>query len=76
MKKNQYVVPTKDGWGIRGENNERLTKTFEKKSDAIECAKDIAKNQKSELTILKKDGQIQNKNSYGNDPMPPKDKKP
>lgn len=76
MKKNQYVVPTKDGWGVRGENNERLTKKFDKKSDAVECAKDIAKNQKSELTILKKDGQIQNKNSYGNDPMPPKDKKP
>lgn len=76
MGKNQYVVPTEDGWGVRGENNEKLTKKFDKKDDAIDYAKDIAKNQQSELTILKKNGQIQNKNSYGNDPNPPKDMKP
>ena len=75
MGKNQYVVPTEGGWGVRGEKNEKLTKKFEQKADAIDYAKDIAKNQQSELTILKKDGQIQNKNSYGNDPNPPKDKK-
>ncbi len=76
MGKIQYVVPTDDGWGVRGENNEKLTKKFDKKSDAVDYAKDIAKNQKPELTILKKDGKIQNKNSYGNDPNLPKDKKP
>ncbi|GGK20559.1 hypothetical protein GCM10007962_13360 [Yeosuana aromativorans] len=76
MGKNQYVVPTDDGWGVKGEKNEKLTKKFNKKAEAVDYAKDIAKNQKSELTILKKDGKIQNKNSYGNDPNPPKDKKP
>jgi len=76
MGKNQYVVPTDDGWGVQGEKNEKLTKKFTKKVDAVDYAKEIAKNQKSELTILKKDGKIQNKNSYGNDPNPPKDKKP
>jgi hypothetical protein len=30
---------------------------------------------KSELTILKKNGQIENRNSYGKDPFPPKDRK-
>ena len=35
----------------------------------------LAKNQKSELTVLGKNGKIQNKNSFGNDPNPPKDKK-
>jgi len=76
MGNNQYVVPTENGWGVRKESSEKLTKKFDKKEDAVDYAKEIAKNQKSELTILKKDGTIQNKNSYGNDPNPPKDRKP
>lgn len=74
-KKNQYVVPTKDGWGVRSENSERLTIKTETKAEAVKIATSIAKNQHSELTILGGDGKIQNKNSYGNDPFPPKDKK-
>lgn len=41
--KNQYVVPTEDGWGLRGENNEKLTKKFDKKVDAIDYAKILQK---------------------------------
>lgn len=73
--KNQYVVPTKEGWGVKGEGNSKLTVKTENKADALKIGKEIAKNQQSELTILGKDGKIQNKNSYGNDPFPPKDNK-
>jgi len=73
--KNQYVVPTKDGWGVRGEGNSKLTLKTDTKAEALKLGTSIAKNQQSELTILKKDGKIQNKNSFGNDPNPPKDKK-
>lgn len=72
--KNQYVVPTEDGWAVRAENSSKLTKKVKTKNQALKIAKEIAKNQKSELIILKKNGKIQNKNSYGNDPFPPKDK--
>lgn len=71
MGKNQHVVPLNDGWAVKGEGNENYTKTFEKKSDAIDYAKQIAKNQKSELIIHGKDGKIQERNSYGSDPYPP-----
>lgn len=73
--KNQYVVPTEDGWGVKGEGNSKLTAKTETKAEALKIGTNIAKNQQSELTILKKDGKIQNKNSYGNDPFPPRDKK-
>lgn len=73
--KDQYVVPTKDGWGVRSEGSSNLTAKTDTKSDALKIGKEIAKNQHSELTILGKDGKIQNKNSYGNDPFPPKDNK-
>jgi hypothetical protein len=73
--KNQYVVPTNDGWGVRGQGNDRLTVKTETKAEAVKIATEIAKNNNSELTILGGNGKIQNKNSFGNDPCPPKDKK-
>lgn len=75
-KKNQHVIPHNDNWAVKGAGNEKVTKNFDKKSDAIIYAREITKNQQSELIIHKGDGTIQNKNSYGNDPNPPKDLKP
>ncbi len=73
--KNQHVVPTPEGWGIRGEGNKRLTKVTETKAEAINIARKISKNQNSELIIHGRNGKIQRKDSHGNDPCPPRDKK-
>lgn len=72
MKKNQWVIPNEGGWGVRGERNDKLTAKTDTKKEAIEIATEIARNQKSELIITGKDGKIQSKDSYGNDPYPPK----
>ena len=69
------MVPTEDGWGVRGQGNSKITVKTDTKAEALKLGTQIAKNQQSELTILKKDGRIQNKNSFGNDPFPPRDKK-
>lgn len=75
-KKNQHVVPTGDGnWGVRGEGNSRLTRVTPTQSDAIAVAQDIAKKKKSEVVIHRRNGMIRDKDSYGNDPYPPEDKK-
>jgi len=75
-KKNQHVVPTEDGkWGVRGEGNSRLTKITSTQSEAINIAQEIAKNQRAEVVIHRRDGTIRDKDSYGNDPYPPEDKK-
>ncbi len=75
-KKNQHVVPTSDGnWGVRGEGNSKLTRITSTQSEAISVAQDIAKNQSTEVVIHRKDGTIRDRDSYGNDPCPPKDKK-
>ena len=63
------------GWAVKGEKNKRNTKLTETKSEAIEKARKIAKNQKTELVIHNRDGKISDKDSYGNDPFPPGDKK-
>jgi uncharacterized protein YdaT len=74
MGKNQWVVRHGDKWAVKGESNERVTKVTDTQKEAINIAKEITKNQKSELIIQGRDGKIRSKDSYGNDPCPPKDK--
>ena len=72
MGKNQHVVPAGDKWGIKGEGNARLTSTFDRQSDAIAAARQISKNQHSELFIHGRNGQIRERDSHGKDPFPPR----
>lgn len=73
MGKNQWVSPRDDKWAVHGEGNSKDTKLFNRKQDAVDYAKGIAKNQRSELIVQKKNGIIHSKDSFGNDPCPPKD---
>lgn len=72
MGKNQHVVPHNGNWAVRGAGNQRVTKTAETQSQAIEIARNIAKNQGSEMFIHRPTGQIRERNSYGDDPFPPR----
>lgn len=70
----QHVVPNpRGGWSVKKGGAARATKTFETQRAAISYAREVSRNQGSELYIHKKDGTIRTKNSYGNDPHPPKD---
>ncbi len=73
MNKNQHVTPHPDGgWQVKGAGNSKATVRTNTQSEAIKIARDIAINQKSEVVIHRTNGQIRDKNSYGNDPFPPK----
>lgn len=72
--KNIYVVPHEDGWAVKREGNSRASNVCETKKEAQKIATEYAKDEKSELVVLNMDGKIGTKNSYGNDPCPPKDK--
>lgn len=74
-RKTQHIVPNSDGgWSVKKGGSTRATKNFDNKPDAVSLGRKIAQHQKAELVIHKKDGTIQNPNSYGKDPNPPKDK--
>ena len=75
-KRNQHVVPRGGSWAVRGEGNRRDTSVHPTQSDAIEAAREIARNQESELFIHRPDGpsRIRDRNTYGRDPFPPRDK--
>lgn len=68
MNKNQHVVPHKDKWAVKGEGNQKNTVLTDTQQQAIERARQIAKNQESELLIHGRDGEIRKRDSYGNDP--------
>ncbi len=72
--KNQHVTTHPDGWQVKGENNSKATKVTSTKIEAIKIAKEIAKNQNSELIVHNMDGKFSEKNSYGNKRCPSKDK--
>jgi uncharacterized protein YdaT len=69
--KNQHVVPHAEGWAVKPEGAAKPTQVFSTQKEAIERAKEIAINQKSELLIHNKKGVIRERNSYGKDPNPP-----
>lgn len=71
-KRNQHVVPTKDGWAVRGAGSQKATKVFATQAEAIERGREIARNQRSELLIHGRDGRIREKSTCGRDRYPPK----
>ena len=73
MGKNQHVTPHPDGgWQVKGAGNSRATVRTETQKEAIDIARDIARNQESELFIHGENGRIRERDSHGHDPYPPK----
>lgn len=73
MGKNQHVTPHPNGgWQVKGAGNTRATARTSTQREAAAIARSIAINQGSEPIIHRPNGQIRAKDSYGNDPFPPK----
>jgi ribosomal protein S20 len=72
MKKNVHVTPKGDNWQVKTANSSKAYKVVNTQKEAIIIGKNIATNNKSELLIRGKKGQIRVKDSYGYDNFPPK----
>jgi uncharacterized protein YdaT len=72
--KSTHVVPNNQsgGWDIKQGGGQRSSGHFDTKKDAVNRAREISKNQETELVIHNKDGKIGIKDSHGNDSFPPK----
>jgi antitoxin HicB len=76
--KNYHVVPSQTSPGkfvVKQEGKTAPLTRASTQAQAIEKAKPLAKAAKGELVIHGRDGKIRDKDSYGNDPHPPKDRK-
>lgn len=73
-RKSHHVVKNpKGGWSVKRGGTSKASKVFDTQADAINYARDVSKNQGSELIIHGKDGRIRRTASHGKDPHPPKD---
>lgn len=57
---------------MKREGGKRATVVVPTQKKAIEIAREISKNNGSELIIHRPDGRIRDKDSHGTDPYPPK----
>jgi hypothetical protein len=75
MGKNIHVVKNGQRWSVKEEGRKAPLSSHKNQELARQHAVPVAKANRSELVIHGRNGKIRDKDSYGNDPHPPKDKK-
>lgn len=73
-RNNVHTTPNPNGKGWVNQVDGVVVSTHRRKDTAVDAGRDTARAKRGEHVIHNKDGQIARANSYGNDPMPPKDK--
>jgi uncharacterized protein YdaT len=64
------VMPHKEGgWQVKRDGGERASDRTDTKAEAVKIAREISRNQETELQIHNKDGTIAQSDSHGNDPV-------
>jgi hypothetical protein len=75
-RKTHHVVPNPNGgWDVKKGGSSRASVHTDNKQQAVDIGRQISRNQGSEFLIHGKNGRIQQSDSHGNDPNPPKDKR-
>jgi len=69
---NYHVVPNNGDWSVKKEGAGKASRNFDTQKEAIDYARNHAREEKVELLIHGRNGQIRERDSYGNDPFPPK----
>ena len=70
-----HVVPHGDaGWATRRKGADRVGSKHATQGEAIEAGRDRARRDHTELFIHRRDGRIRDRDSFGNDPFPPRDR--
>ena len=68
-----HTVPSPVGSGWWNSMDGKVISRHRRKEEAVDVGRDVARRFKVEHTIHLSDGTIGEKNSYGNDPCPPRD---
>lgn len=69
-----HVVPSQrgNGWAVRKVDSSRAGRVFTTKQAAVGYSKNVAKRERSELYIHRRDGTIQDNYSYSQGPSVPR----
>lgn len=75
VRKEVHVIPLPNGgWGYKRNNSTHIIGRYETKREAMLFARMFSSVIGAELIPHGVDGRIQNPDSHGNDPCPPRDK--
>lgn len=66
------VMKHEDGWQVKRDGDERASHVYPTKAEAVAYGRDISRHQGTEFIVHGEDGSIQQRDSHGNDPNPPK----
>lgn len=69
-----HVVPHDGTWATRREGASRVSGTFQTQAEAAKAGRDTARRDQTEVVVHGRDGRIRERESYGNDPCPPRDR--
>ncbi|MCL2434340.1 MAG: DUF2188 domain-containing protein [Clostridia bacterium] len=61
---NQWVTPRGDQWAVFAEGSEKDTRLFGSKSEAMEFAKGVARNQSVDVIIQDENGRIVTRENF------------
>jgi hypothetical protein len=73
-KKNVHIVPADSGWAVKREGQRLPISRHRTQENADRAARRIAKRDGVELVTHGRDGRIRDKDSFGRDPLPPRDR--
>ena len=73
-KKPVHVVRHAGSWATRREGASKVSGTFQTQGEAAKAGRDVARRDHTEVLVHGRDGRIRERESYGHDPCPPRDR--
>ena len=70
-KKSVHVTPHGDKWAVKREGTERASSVHRTQKEAEKKGRETARHNKTEFFLHNRQGNIRERNSYGNEPYPP-----
>lgn len=67
-----HIEPRDDGWARQKEGTSRAGSVHGTKAEAEAAGRRQAKRERTELIVKRSDGTIERRDSFGNDPFPPR----
>jgi YD repeat-containing protein len=70
--KNVHVTPHGDRWAVDRDGSQRVSSVHDTQAEAEAAGRATARREQVEFFLHGRNGQIRERDSYGNDPYPPR----
>ena len=71
-RRDYWTTPHSDGWAVKREGSTRASSVHSTQNEAWNESRRLARGAGGEAYLQGRNGRIRARNTYGNDPFPPK----